>query len=122
VHERLWLPRFALDLLHNLPEFLLPNAGYRLVDPDKQRKKVKENDPGSAIKNGKDVGSAVTSGFAAGLLSLSEIRFSNDRKYAALQFAFVCGSLCGSGGTLIYEHDDDGWKPAKGKQCGQWIA
>ena len=45
------------------------------VDPKAQAERIKESDPGRAIRQGKSVKEAVQDGFAAGLLELSEVVF-----------------------------------------------
>jgi hypothetical protein len=91
------------------------------VDPEKQAKLVKENDPSRTIGRGKSVEKAVEDAFASGLLSISEVAFDKDHKYAVLTFSFYCGGLCGNGGTLVFEKVGNEWKPSK-RSCGQWIS
>jgi hypothetical protein len=55
----------------------------------------------------------------AGLMSLSEIIFSQDHRLAALQYSFQCGSRCGTGGTLIYEKRSGLWKKSR-RRCSFW--
>ncbi len=108
--------------LHALTTDVLPAAAFQLVDPKKQEKEVKRNDPGTLIQNGVPVDKAVRQGFAAGLLSLSEIAFSKDHRFAAFQYSFHCGNLCGHGALVIYGNVDGTWKELKGKRCSFWEA
>jgi hypothetical protein len=103
--------------IHALSENFLPEKGYRLVDVEEQEKQIGQNDPGTLIRNGEPVDYSVERGFSAGLLSLSEIEFSKNHRYAAFTFWFHCGRLCGHGATLIYENVDGKWKEARGKRC-----
>jgi hypothetical protein len=91
-----------------------------LVDPERQRKQVRENDPGRTIKEGRSVADAVNNGFAHGLVTLSEIRFTKDHKLAIVSYGFFCGSLCGNGGTVVLEKTDAGWR--RKTRCGEWIS
>ncbi|HLJ78916.1 MAG TPA: hypothetical protein VKT75_15955 [Acidobacteriaceae bacterium] len=106
--------------VHYLTSAAIPAEGYVLVDPDEQRKAVKQNDPGTLIRRGVPVDEAVKKGFAAGLFSFSEIAFSKDHHFGAFQFSFYCGGLCGHGALVIYENIDGTWKPAARKRCGFW--
>jgi hypothetical protein len=110
------------SVLHSLTSDVLPGTGFRLVDPKKQEKEVKQSDPGTLIRKGVPVDAAVRQGFAAGLFSFSEIAFSKGRRYAAFQYSFYCGSLCGHGALVIYENVDGTWKQVKGKMCSFWDA
>lgn len=93
-----------------------------LVDPEKQEKRIRENDPGALIQKGVNVQDAVTAGFAAGLLTLSEVVFDKTGQYAVLTFSFHCGALCGNGGTLVFEKTSDGkWQKTK-RQCSSWMS
>lgn len=102
------------------PKTALP-GNIRLVDPREQQRSIKRNDPGSAIRQGQDVNSAVEAGFAAGLLTLSEVAFDKDRTHAAMSFSFVCGGLCGHGSTILLEKKDGKWRESKGR-CSSWIS
>jgi hypothetical protein len=98
----------------------LGSAKIVLVDPDRQRKEVAENDPQHTIQNGKSIEDAVRDGFAHGLVTLSEIRFSKDHKLAIVSYGFFCGSLCGNGGAVILEKTDAGWR--RKSRCSEWIS
>jgi hypothetical protein len=98
--------------------FLSPNI--TLVDPEKQKRAVIQNDPSNTMQQGKPVGDAVAGAFAAGLLSLSEVVFDKDHQQAVMSFSFVCGGLCGHGGAIVFEKKDGKWK--RSKRCGSWIS
>jgi hypothetical protein len=91
-----------------------------LVDPDKQRKEVAENDPERTVRDGKSIADAVRNGFAHGLVTLSEIRFDKEHKLAIVSYGFFCGSLCGNGGTVVMEKTDAGWR--RKSRCDEWIS
>lgn len=91
-----------------------------LVDPETQRKEVERNDPGRTIANGMSVDDAVENGFAHGRTWVSEIRFDKTHMHAVVFYGFICGSLCGNGGTMILEKKANGWK--RKSQCSSWIS
>jgi len=110
-------------LVHRFrPEDLLQLGSGKivLVDPDRQRKEVAENDPERGMSNGQSVEEAVRNGFAHGLVTLGEIRFSRDHKLAIVSYGFFCGSLCGNGGALVLEKSDSGWR--RKSRCGEWVS
>jgi hypothetical protein len=93
-----------------------------LADPEQQRQKIKEADPGVNIRKGVEVKDAVAAGFAAGLLTLSEVVFDRSGKYALMAFSFQCGGLCGHGGIIVFEKQKSGeWKATK-RECLSWIS
>ena len=89
----------------------------RLVDPSGWS----PHDPGELIAKGQSVESAVDSGFDHGLATFSAVVFDESHTKAAFTFSFVCGRLCGSGRTVIYELTPTGWIESS-KQCGSWIS
>jgi len=110
-------------LVHRFRVQDLPQLGSTkivLVDPDKQRKEVADNDPERTIHNGKSIEDAVSNGFAHGLVTLSEIHFSKDHKLAVVSYGFYCGSLCGNGGTVVLEKTDAGWR--RKTRCSDWVS
>jgi len=92
----------------------------RLVDANVQDKEVEQNDPHKAIQNGSSVGHAVANGFAHGKTWVSEIRFDRTHAHAVVFYGFVCGSLCGNGGTVTLEKTAKGWK--RKSQCSSWVS
>jgi len=100
-----------------------------LVDPNQQRKKVQENDPGNLAREGvsgrsptqKEMEEAVNKAFSTGLFTLSEILFDKDHRHAVVSYSFVCGRLCGNGTTLVLTKTDQGWRVNK-ETCGGWIS
>ena len=102
----------------DLPQ--LSNGKVTLVDPGQQRAEVSRNDPGRAIDNGKPVKDSVDNGFAHGLFTLSEIRFSRDRTLAIVSYSFICGSLCGNGGAMVLQKTPAGWRIKT--TCSQWVS
>jgi hypothetical protein len=101
----------------------LPQLGpfsFRLVDSEKQRREVADNDPGKAIHNGTSVDDAVRNGFSHALFTLSEIRFDKDHTHAVVAYSFVCGELCGNGGIATLEKKNGAWH--RQGTCGEWQA
>jgi hypothetical protein len=90
------------------------------VDPKAQAERIKESDPGGAIRQGKSVENAVRDGFASGLLELSEVVFDETGRFAMMSYSFRCGSLCGSGRTMVFEKKKGVWR--KTQNCGGWIS
>jgi hypothetical protein len=110
----------ASRAFHELPQDVLPNKMTHLVDPKKQAKMVHNNDPSKTIREGKSVALALKDAYVTALLSLSEIVFDKEHTHAMVSYRFWCGSLCGSGKTLIFEKVGNEWK--KTGNCADWIA
>jgi hypothetical protein len=81
----------------------------------------KPQDPQNLMAHGQSVGSAVDSGFSHGLMTLSVVVFDRTHHIAALKYSFVCGGLCGNGGTVIFIKTAQGWARSK-KECGTWMS
>ena len=81
----------------------------------------KHKDPDQSIKNGESVENAVKEGFKSGVFSLSEMIFDKTHRFAVFQFSFFCGSLCGQGGTIVFEKVGDKWRQSK-RSCASWIS
>ncbi len=110
-------------VVHVIGPEVIKGRNIRLVDPEKQRSLVQENDPSRTIRKGKPVEDAVGTAFASGLLSVSEIAFDMNHKFAVFKFSFYCGGLCGHGGTLVFEKVGDEWRPSEQKSpCSRWIS
>jgi len=97
-----------------------PARTFTLVDPDRQRKEVHDNDPEKTIGDGRTIEDAVRNGFAHGLATLSEIRFDKKHKHVIVSYGFYCGSLCGNGGALLLEKIDGVWQ--RKSRCDEWIS
>jgi hypothetical protein len=104
-------------IVHSFQQDSFPADKVRLVDPEKHV----IHDPGTAIRQGQSVDDAVKAGFAEGLFTFSEIVFDSTHTYAALDYSFHCGSLCGHGGTVVFHKVGEKWKKAK-VGCGSWIS
>jgi len=104
----------ASHSFHALTRSVFPERNIRLVDADKQLTIIPSIDPNKGLAAGKSVEKAVSDAFAGGLFSLSEIAFDRDHRQALVSYGFVCGSLCGSGGTWLFEKVDGVWNHAKG--------
>jgi hypothetical protein len=59
--------------------------------------------------------------FENGLLSVSEIAFSKDHRFAVFSYSYYCGPLCGQGRTMIFQRDAGGWKNTD-RFCGGWLS
>ena len=106
---------------HELPADVLPGKKMKLVNPRKQTKIVRSNDPSNTIRNGKTVENAVESAFSTALFSMSEIAFDKDRRFAVVSYRFWCGSLCGNGSTFVFEKVKGEWRNTN-RNCGGWIS
>jgi hypothetical protein len=106
---------------HDLTPGVLPAKNIKLVDPKKQGKIVRDNDPDKTIRDGKSVDSAVKGAFATALFSMSEIGFDKERSHAVVSYHFWCGSLCGNGATFVFRKVDGEWKKTS-RNCGGWIS
>ena len=111
----------ATHSYHQLTQGVLDGGKVRLVDPSKQAAIVHSNDPDNGMKRGKSTNAAVEEAFTNGLFSLSEIAFDTERKHALLSYSFVCGSLCGSGNTWVFEKVAGEWKRVN-LSCGGWVS
>jgi hypothetical protein len=108
-------------MIHRFDSRIALPGNIHLVDPEQQEKAIQQNDPNRGIRQGKDVNSAVEAGFSAGLLTLSEVAFDKNHKYAAMSFSFVCGELCGHGSTIVFEKTNGQWQESK-HQCSVWMS
>jgi hypothetical protein len=104
--------------LTDLPQLGSDKIG--LVDPERGRKDVADNDPGKTIGEGRSIEDAVRNGFAHGLVTVSEIRFDKTHTHAIVSYSFFCGSLCGNGGTVILEKVEGGWQ--RKSRCSDWVS
>jgi hypothetical protein len=110
----------ASHSFHNLTRDVL-SGNMKLVDAKEQAISIRNNDPGKTMDEGMPVKKAVANGFANGLFSLSEIAFDTDHHHALVSYSFRCGSLCGSGSTLMFEMIGGEWKRTD-RICGGWIS
>jgi hypothetical protein len=106
---------------HDLTPDILPSKHARLVDPKKQKKIVHDNDPHKTMQEGKSVEGAVNDAFSTALFSMSEIAFDKGHTYAVVSYSFWCGSLCGNGGTWVFQKIRNQWKKTD-RDCGGWIS
>lgn len=109
------------SVIHQFDSQNALSSNVRLVDPDEQEKKVQQNDPSNTMSQGQSVAPAVESAFASALLTLSEVAFDKDRRYAVMTFTFRCGRKCGHGATLVFEKRSGQWKESK-RECSSWIS
>lgn len=92
-------------------------AGVKLVDA----KEWEAADSGDLIAKGRPVDAAVRSGIARGLMTLSAISFNETHDIAMLSYSFVCGSLCGNGGAVMFNRTSKGWVQSK-RPCSSWLS
>jgi hypothetical protein len=111
----------AASTVHMLDVSLAVKGRVVLVDPKRQSNRIKSNDPGKTMREGKSADDAVANAFASGLLTVSEIAFDKDHHWAVLNFSFKCGMLCGHGATLVLEKTGEEWKLTK-RRCIEWIS
>jgi len=103
--------------VHSLKEAFAGNKSVKLVDPSKHA----FQDPEDGMRQGQSVDDAVNRGFAAALMTVSEIMFDASHTHAALNYSFHCGRLCGNGGTVVYELRGGKWVRSK-RSCGSWVS
>ena len=97
---------------------ILGNLSYiNFVDP----KKWHARDPGELMAKGQSVGEAVNAGFSHALTFFSTITFDKERQLAAFSYSFECGSLCGTGGEVLFTKTSKGWVQSS-QRCGGWIS
>ena len=87
------------------------------VDP----KHWRAMDPGRLIAKGQSVDAAVRAGITNGLMTLSAISFNDAHDTAMLNFSFVCGGLCGNGGTVMFKKTPKGWVRSE-QRCNSWMS
>ena len=119
----------SASVIHRIEPSVVANTKIVLVDPDRQQKTIKENDPQNLIKKAIDdhqkvtdeeLDQSVKSAFDSGLFELSEVVFDKGHRRAVVSYSFVCGGLCGNGNTLLLKKAGENWKVAK--RCGGWIS
>jgi hypothetical protein len=108
---------------HDLTPQVLVGKNMKLVDPDKQLKIVRKNDPSKTIRSATDesVRSSVHKAFSTALFSLSEIAFDKEHRYAVVSYEFYCGSLCAHGYTIVFEKVGNEWHKTD-RLCSGWIS
>lgn len=74
-------------------------------------------DPSRLIAQGQSIDTAVDTGIANGLMTLSAISFDEAHDTAMFSFSFACGSLCGHGGIVMFKKTSKGWVQSK-RRCG----
>jgi hypothetical protein len=110
-------PKTRTSVVHRFPPTTFDGLSVHLVDPRLHEKK----DPWDSIRKGDSVEDAVNAGFAAGIFTFSEMIYNPTHDRVAFTYAFVCGGLCGNGGTIIYKHSEGKWIQEK-NTCGSWVS
>ncbi len=114
-------PKQGAPTVHRLDPSLAVAGRITLVDSAYQSEKVRENDPGKTMREGKPVDRAVSDAVASGLLTLSEIVFDKEHNKAVMSFGFFCGKLCGNGAVVMLKRVGRNWKVTK-RSCGEWVS
>ena len=110
----------AFHSFHYLTHDDFSERNIRFVDA-KQFTAVQTDDPHNGMAEGKSIEKAVDDAVGSGLFSISEIAFDREHRVALVSYEFVCGSLCGSGGTWLLEKADGVWKRTD-RACGGWVS
>ena len=119
----------SASVIHRIDASVVSDTKIVLVNPDRQQKTIKENDPDNLIRKGVENGQKVTDeqvdqavkgAFDSGLFQLSEIIFDKEHRHAVVGYSFICGKLCGNGNTVILTKVGRDWKVAK--RCGGWVS
>jgi hypothetical protein len=110
-------PKRHTATVHAIPAHAFDGLDILLVDPRLHEKR----DPGDAIRTREPVDAAVNAGIAAGIFTFSEVVFNSEHTRAAFTYSFVCGGLCGNGGTIIFQHQNGKWTQEK-HPCGSWVS
>lgn len=119
----------SASVIHRIEPPLVANTKIVLVDPNRQQRTIKENDPQNLVKKtindrqkvtDKQLDQPVKSAFDSALLELSEIVFDKEHRRAVVAYSFVCGELCGNGNTLVLKKVGQDWKVAM--RCGGWVS
>ncbi|HMB56487.1 MAG TPA: hypothetical protein VKM35_04695, partial [Arenimonas sp.] len=111
------LRELSVESVDDLTSSLGKLSYVHLVDP----RKWKPRDPGDLISRGKTIESAVGEGIASGLLTFSAIAFDPSRETAMFTYSFVCGALCGNGGTIKFKKVRGKWVQAENR-CERWVS
>lgn len=110
-------PATHISVVHRFSADSFNGLKVHLVDPRLHEKR----DPSDAIRKGEPVDDAVKAGFASAIFTFSEIVFNPEHNRAAFTYSFVCGGLCGNGGTVIYKLTNGKWSQEK-DTCARWVS
>ena len=119
----------SVSVVHRIDPSVVADTKIVLVNPDRQQKTIKENDPDNLIRKAVEHGQKVTDeqldqavegALRSGLFQLSEIVFDKEHRHAVVGYRSVCGKLCGNGNTVILTKVGQDWKVAK--RCGGWVS
>jgi hypothetical protein len=101
---------------------ILVKGAVTFLSRSQQSGQVLENDPHATMRKGLSAKDAVDNAFRNGLFSLSEILFDPDGQHAIVSYSFVCGGLCGNGGTWLFEKTGRGWTKTNLQCGGGWVS
>jgi hypothetical protein len=119
----------SAPVVHRLDPSPVLNTRIVLVNPNRQQKTIKENDPQNLVKKAVDdhervtdaqVDQSVKQAFQSGLFTLSEILFDKEHRRAVVAYSFVCGMLCGNSNTLVLKKVGQYWRVTR--RCGGWVS
>ena len=117
------------SVIHRISPAIVADKRVVLVDPDRQQKIIKKNDPESLMRKAIEDHEQITDeqldkslkrAFGSGLFTLSEIGFDREHLHAVVSYSFVCGGLCGHGNLLVLKKVGRNWKVSK--RCGGWVS
>jgi hypothetical protein len=110
----------VIHLLSNADVKKLGDAKLELVDAQVLQHDMEMHDPRNGIQAGQSIDSAVSNGFAHAQFTLSEIQFDKKHEHAIVSYSFICGRLCGHGGTMQFTKVKGVW--TKTGRCHGWIS
>jgi hypothetical protein len=108
----------ASHSIHNLTREILPRKDISLVDLEQRAAVARRT---SDQVRGITPAEIAEADIANGFFSLSEVAFDRQHRYAVVKYSFQCGTLCGSGRTILFEKVGSEWKKMKA-ECGGWIS
>lgn len=107
----------APSVVHRISNAAVLGPALVLVDPQQLNKRGIHDHQNVTDRNS---GDTIKRAFETGLFTLSEIVFDKEHCHAVVAYSFVCGGLCGNGGTLVLRRTGQMWKVTK--RCGGWIS
>lgn len=112
-------------IVHDLSPAVALGPNMVLVDPKRQAKLVRKNDPDNLLHQHKAISDSelhdsVAQAFSTGLFTFSEILFDKSHEHALLSYSFWCGGLCGHGKTLMMKKSEGKW--ITDRECSSWIS
>jgi hypothetical protein len=103
------LVRPVAKVVHRLDSRIATSPTISLIDGELKKKRIREEEAQDIARSSDN-----------GILTLSEIVFDRNHRYAVVSYSYYCGTLCGQGSTLILKKSGEEWKTTGG--CGSWIS